>query len=193
MSIHSNSKKGDVGQIEFNMQMGANVDEMCKDVKEKEYYGKTPLMIAAEHGKLQALKYLIDQGADVNKECMEFLKTPLHYACDGYRKDEKIDNENCIIHLSKKMAHSVPDRSNKLPDAGRGAPIAVERELTNAEARGRPKLAAIKEERKQRGRNAFNNAFSTLLDNASAATIVVCDSGDTEGYKYGGRGELPKF
>lgn len=63
--------------------------------------------------------------------------------------------------------------------------------LCNA-LQGKPELKDRLAERKERGRAAFARAMDDHISNASACAITVCDSADTEGYKFGSRSGPPQ-
>ena len=50
-------------------------------VDEGDEKGRTPLMFACLQGDAKVVEYLINLGADVNKECTQLMNTPLHYTC----------------------------------------------------------------------------------------------------------------
>jgi ankyrin repeat protein len=57
--LHEPAGQGDLEQVKKMIEKGAKVDK-------KDIAGQTPLMYAAETGKIDVVTYLIDQGADVN-------------------------------------------------------------------------------------------------------------------------------
>ena len=56
-SLHSAAEAGDVAEIESLLALGFSIDT-------RDYAGLTPLMMAAKNDKLEAVKYLLKQGAD---------------------------------------------------------------------------------------------------------------------------------
>ena len=58
--------------------MAKHDDETIDEGDEK---GRTPLMIACLYGNLKIVEYLLDHGADVDKQCRQLMNTPLHFTC----------------------------------------------------------------------------------------------------------------
>jgi ankyrin repeat protein len=56
-----------------------NINAGCRT---RDYYGKAALHIATVNGKFEMIKFLLDNGADVNLYCWDQVAffTPLHYA-----------------------------------------------------------------------------------------------------------------
>ncbi|MFY0602857.1 MAG: ankyrin repeat domain-containing protein [Flavobacteriaceae bacterium] len=67
LSIENNS----FASLQYFVEKGANIELACFD--------KTPLMYAVKYGHLKMVKYLLDNGADINKVSVEG-KTALDYA-----------------------------------------------------------------------------------------------------------------
>lgn len=67
------ARVGDVKDAEKYLDKGAGINNP--------WFGRTPLQVAAEEGKLEMVKFLIEKGADVNK-LSKFDKTALDYALE---------------------------------------------------------------------------------------------------------------
>ncbi len=65
------ARVGDVKDAEKYLDKGAGINNP--------WFGRTPLLVAAEEGKLEMVKFLIEKGADVNA-LSKFDKTALDYA-----------------------------------------------------------------------------------------------------------------
>ncbi len=61
-----------------------------ENVNEKLKFGHTPIMVAAEYNNLEAVKYLVNIGANVN-DTDEYGRTALFYACEMMIDSNKID------------------------------------------------------------------------------------------------------
>jgi hypothetical protein len=65
--------KNDLEKIELALDAGANIDGI--------HHGETPLMLAISRGKTKMVKYLLDQGADIEKGVKYYNnRTPLMFA-----------------------------------------------------------------------------------------------------------------
>lgn len=60
-SLHIPAGKGDLEKVKAELASG-------KDVDAKDIVGQTALMYAAEQGRLDVVKYLVENGADVNAQ-----------------------------------------------------------------------------------------------------------------------------
>lgn len=58
-NLHEPAARGDLAAVKKVVEKKGNVDK-------RDIAGQTPLMYAAEGGSLEVVKYLVDQGADVN-------------------------------------------------------------------------------------------------------------------------------
>ncbi|MBN2080237.1 MAG: ankyrin repeat domain-containing protein [Spirochaetes bacterium] len=67
------ARVGDVKDAETYLDKGAGINNL--------WFGRTPLQVAAEEGKLEMVKFLIEKGANVNK-LSKFDKTALDYALE---------------------------------------------------------------------------------------------------------------
>lgn len=65
------ARVGNVKDAETYLDKGAGINNP--------WFGRTPLQVAAEEGKLEMVKFLIEKGADVNA-LSKFDKTALDYA-----------------------------------------------------------------------------------------------------------------
>ena len=74
-SLHSAAKAGDVAEIKSLVALGFSIDR-------RDGAGATPLMMAAAHDKLQAVKCLLKQGADPTLQGNKGWNV-LHYASKG--------------------------------------------------------------------------------------------------------------
>ncbi|XP_019849609.1 PREDICTED: ankyrin repeat and EF-hand domain-containing protein 1-like isoform X1 [Amphimedon queenslandica] len=74
INLYEAIRHGDFDSIELALSETG----MSPDARDK--YNKTPLMIAAAHGRCDVAEYLITKGADVNA-IDNFMWTPLHHAC----------------------------------------------------------------------------------------------------------------
>jgi ankyrin repeat protein len=72
------ARTGNTQDIEKYIGRGADVNA--------QWFGRTPLQVAAEEGQLKALELLIAKGADVNAKS-KFDKTALDYAEEKSRTD----------------------------------------------------------------------------------------------------------
>ena len=88
-SLHSAARAGDVDEIESLLALGFPIDRRDDE-------GRTPLMMAAVNGKLQAVKYLLKQGADPSIQDNNGWNT-FHHASQGGNPE--------VIEL---MPHHVP-------------------------------------------------------------------------------------
>lgn len=73
----------------FNYCQSGNLEEIIKlitqgiNINQRENYGRTgrtPLYVASKFGHLDIVRYLIDQGADINIQTIDEFSTPLHIA-----------------------------------------------------------------------------------------------------------------
>eukprot|EP00239_Pterosperma_sp_CCMP1384_P008591 CAMPEP_0197858548 /NCGR_PEP_ID=MMETSP1438-20131217/32412_1 /TAXON_ID=1461541 /ORGANISM="Pterosperma sp., Strain CCMP1384" /LENGTH=186 /DNA_ID=CAMNT_0043474741 /DNA_START=29 /DNA_END=589 /DNA_ORIENTATION=+ len=162
---------------------GVNVNEPDPET------GYFPLHKACKAGATKVIKVLCEKGADANSENASTYETPLHLAAATYRDDPdgKIEFEDMIVDLVKYGCMAFPDRNGKMPDAGDDAVGIVAKAMEDAEKAGKPELKERQRLRKEKGEAAFSKAMDDHLNNASACAIVVADSADTEGYKYGSR------
>jgi ankyrin repeat protein len=60
-SLHIPAGKGDLDRVKAEIDSG-------KDVNSKDIAGQTALMYASEQGRLEVVKYLVENGADVNAQ-----------------------------------------------------------------------------------------------------------------------------
>ena len=60
------------------------------DVDVRDHQGWTPLMVAALHGHLDMCNFLLESNALPNKK-KNFAATPLHIACRGNSRVERLD------------------------------------------------------------------------------------------------------
>ena len=76
-TIHEAAKQGDLAAVKICLQKGIGVI----GVDERDHYDNTPLMDAAENGQLDVVKYLVDNGANVNTIDKAY-RTPLMLAAE---------------------------------------------------------------------------------------------------------------
>ncbi|OQB68781.1 MAG: Phosphocholine transferase AnkX [Spirochaetes bacterium ADurb.Bin133] len=77
-SLNEAAKKGDVETLKMLIESGFDVNELST------WASETPLMKAAYHGKLNAVKYLLDNGADVKMKDERGNAALLHAAWGGH-------------------------------------------------------------------------------------------------------------
>ncbi|HFA48720.1 MAG TPA: ankyrin repeat domain-containing protein [Bacteroidetes bacterium] len=63
--LFNGAERGNIHQIQKALDKGANIEA-------RNSYGRTPLMIAAKKGRFEAVKYLIENGADINATNEEY-------------------------------------------------------------------------------------------------------------------------
>src|SRR5689334_21418156 len=79
--IHDAAKRGDVERLRSAIRANA------ASVKAKDEDGRTPLHIAAMHGRLAAAQILLARGADPTASESTVEATPLHFAAVAYDTD----------------------------------------------------------------------------------------------------------
>lgn len=89
------SYRGNLDVVQCLVDLGANVDVVV-DNDEEDVDGETPLFWACEGKSFDVVKYLVEHGADVNKE-NEYGETPLFKACYS-------GNENIVKYLVEQGA-----------------------------------------------------------------------------------------
>lgn len=153
----------------------------------------SPLHHAAKHGAVEVAKLLLDHGADPNLEDVSG-RTCLHVACDAYAEDETGDFcwEDMIVDLVTGGAVAVNCEAGKLPSPGDDAAMRVASAIERALAAGKTARKEQEGRRRLKKKEKFDAIMEGKLDehisNASACSIAVCDTADTEGYKFGSRG-----
>ena len=158
----------------------------------------SPLHHAAMHARVRCAEMLCEKGADVNKEDIKG-RTCLHLACDAYRENSESSDdmrfEEIVIQLCKRGAAGIKDNAGKAPDCGESACLAVSAAVDRAWHAGesiRDGLEAKRRARRKAKMDAiFAGKLASHINNASAATITVMDTGENDGYKYGSRGNDP--
>ena len=78
-SLHSAAEAGDVAEIKSLLAIGFSIDRRDDE-------GRTPFMVAAKNGKLQAATYLLKQGADPTLQSNKGWNV-LHYASRGGNRE----------------------------------------------------------------------------------------------------------
>lgn len=93
-TLHSAAEKGNIHLIRKLLASGADINEArrlkspswvddytdIQSVEFEEEWGETPLFLACTHNQIEAVRLLIQCGADVNKKTSGFGETPLHKA-----------------------------------------------------------------------------------------------------------------
>eukprot|EP00854_Cymbomonas_tetramitiformis_P019813 gene19813-23697_t len=154
--------------------------------------GATWLMKACSYGAMKCAKALLEAGAEPNAEDSEG-KVAMHYASKAYADDTTGDFkfEDIFEVLVKGGCVSLKDRQGRLPDVGEDAAAVVDKWAREGEIKGKPlqkeRDEARKHERREASKAVFDKANDEYLSNLSACSINVCDTADTEGYKYGSR------
>lgn len=87
-------RKGDMADTEKFLGQGADVNA--------QWFGKTPVQVAAEEGRLDMVKFLVKKGADVNA-LSKFDKTALDYA-------EKAGKAEVVAYLATLNAKKGPGK-----------------------------------------------------------------------------------
>mmetsp|Transcript_25352 Transcript_25352/g.83333 ORF Transcript_25352/g.83333 Transcript_25352/m.83333 type:complete len:203 (+) Transcript_25352:412-1020(+) len=172
----------DLAIVSSLLEAGQAVDDTNED-------GLTGLFVACAAGALSAVKALLEAGANANFEQAGSWRTPLHAAADAYREDPngKPELEDLVMVLVEGGSMAFPDKAGKLPNVGDDASGLVLGSIDKAERAGKPLLASRREERRLRGQHAFEEALNEHISNASACSVVVCDTAATDGYQYGSR------
>ena len=84
-------EEGDLGMITFLVRdCQANIEQPGRDRRHSQYPLLTPLWRAANKGKIDVVKLLVELGADVNSTASDTGSTPLYGACDKYRNMDVI-------------------------------------------------------------------------------------------------------
>ena len=108
------------------------------------------------------------------------------------RRDPEVRWEDMIVELVAGGAVAVECEAGKLPMPGDDAATRVSSAYDTAYAEGktaRKEQAAKRKEKKKLKFDAImEGKMNEHISNASACSIVVADTADTEGYKYGSRG-----
>jgi len=76
MSIHAAAEAGNVSEVKRQLWLGRSPNSNFS------WHANTPLIKAAENGRIEVVRLLLEKGADVNKH-NEGGETPLHYATRG--------------------------------------------------------------------------------------------------------------
>lgn len=158
------------------------IKECHFDVNSTDNNGWTALHLAAMYGRLEACKYLVENGADINKQRKDGW-TPLHTACNNGRVD-------VIKYLVDKRADiSIKDIDGKTPltIARERGPLLIVRYLEN-------KLAEIKKEKdlEEVAKNTNTDVAKELLENGAEVNAKNKD-GETALIKAAGYTEIVKL
>ena len=111
--IFAASQKSSIDDIKFYLNIGQNIN---KTADYEPFIGQTPLMIAINNNKdkdIDVIKYLIDNGADLNAKYIKTEDTPLHMAI----KNENIQiiqlliSKGANINIRNKMKESPLDNA----------------------------------------------------------------------------------
>lgn len=108
--LYAASCSGDISQISLLISLGASVNTATKIIglyeafKPAKHGHLSPLAGAATHGQIEAVKFLIAHGADVNPHVNHSSSSPLHQACHSndiemvrflLSADAQVNVQNC--------------------------------------------------------------------------------------------------
>ena len=95
--LHLAAKRGNTEHLRRLLECGEHVDSLSPDLMEG--LRETPLMLAARYNEVDVVEFLIERGASLEAQDIEYLR-PIHHAVKG----GKISNVLRLIELGAKVS-----------------------------------------------------------------------------------------